>query len=54
MLKMQPEMTAMEINQYHARLRKEALQNFRNLNATNKRTLQGVLIVFRRKYVKLE
>ena len=55
MLKMQPEMTeAMKINQFHAHLRKEALQTFRNLSALNKKTLDDVLIVFRRKYVKPE
>ena len=55
MLKMQPEMTeAMKINQFHADLRKEALQTFRNISALNKKTLDDVLIVFRRKYVKPE
>ena len=55
MLKMQPEMTeAMKINHFHAHLRKEALQTFRNINALNKKTLDDVLIVFRRKYVKPE
>ena len=55
MLKMQPEMTeAMKINQFHALLRKEALQTFRNISALNKKTLDDVLIVFRRKYVKPE
>ena len=55
MLKMQPEMTeAMKINHFHAHLRKEALQTFRNISALNKRTLDDVLIVFRRKYVKPE
>ena len=53
MLKMQPEMTeAMKINHFHAHLRKEALQTFRNISASNKKTLEDVLIVFRRKYVK--
>ena len=53
MLKMQPEMTeAMKINHFHAHLRKEALQTFRNISAVNKKTLDDVLIVFRRKYVK--
>ena len=52
MLKMQPEMTeAMKINHFHAHLRKEALQTFRNISALNKKTLDDVLIVFRRKYV---
>ena len=55
MLKMQPEMTeAMKINHFHAHLRKEALQTFRNISAINKKTLDDVLIVFRRKYVKPE
>ena len=54
-LKMQPEMTeAMKINHFHAHLGKEALQTFRNINALNKKTLDDVLIVFRRKYVKPE
>ena len=55
MLKMQPEMTeAMKINHFHAHLRKEALQTFRNTSASNKKTLDNVLIVFRRKHVKPE
>ena len=55
MLKMRPEMTeAMKINHFHAHLRKEALQTFRNISAVNKKTLDDVLIVFRRKYVKPE
>ena len=55
MLKMQPEMTeAMKIDYFHAHLRKEALQTFRNISAINKKTLDDVLIVFRRKYVKPE
>ena len=55
MLKMQPEMTeTIKINHFHARLRKEALQTFRNTSAINKKTLDDVLIVFRRKYVKPE
>ena len=55
MLKMQPEMTeAMKINHFHAHLRKEALQTFRNISAINKKTLDDGLIVFRRKYVKPE
>ena len=54
MLKMQPEMTeAMKINHFHAHLRKEAFQTFRNISALNKKTLD-VIIVFRRKYVKSE
>ena len=55
MLKMQPEMTeAKKINHFHAHLRKEALQTFRNISALNKKTLDDVLIVFRRKCVKPE
>ena len=55
MLKMQPEMTeAMKFNHFHAHLRKDALQTFRNISAVNKKTLDDVLIVFRRKFVKPE
>ena len=55
MLKMQTEMTeAMKINHFHAHLRKEALQTFRNISALNMKTLDDILIVFRRKYVKPE
>ena len=55
MLKMQPEMTeAMKINHFHAHLRKEAMQTFRNISASNKKTLDDVLIVFGRRYVKPE
>ena len=55
MLKMQPEMTeAMKINHFQPHLQKEALQTFRNIGALNKKTLDDVLIVFRRKYVKAE
>ena len=55
MLKMQPEMTeAMKINHFHAHLRKEALQTFGNISASNKKTLDDVLSVFRRKDVKPE
>ena len=45
---------AMKINNFQAHLRKEALQTFRNISALNKKTLDDVLIVFRRKYVKPE
>ena len=55
MLKMQPELTeAMKVNHFHAHLQKEALQTFRNMSASNKKTLDDVLIVFQRKYVKPE
>ena len=55
MLKMQPEMTeAMKNNHCHAHLRKEALQTFRTISASRKKTLDVVQIVFPRKYVKPE
>ena len=55
MLKVQPEMTeALKFNHFHAHLRKEALQTFGNISASNKKTLDDVLIVFRRKNVKPE
>ena len=55
MIKMQPEMTEqMKINHFHSLLRKNALQTFRNINSTNRQTLEDVLVIFRRKYVKLE
>ena len=44
----------MKLNRFQAHLRKEALQTFRNISASNKKTLDDVLIVFRRKYVKPE
>ena len=47
MLKMQPEKTeAMKINHFLAHFRKEALQTFRNISASNKKTLDDMLIVF--------
>ena len=53
MLKMQPELTeAMKTFPFHAHLRKEALQRFRNESASNKQTLDDVLLVFQRKHVK--
>ena len=55
MIKMQPEMTEqMIINHFHSLLRKNALQTFRNINSTNKQTLEDVLVIFRQKYVKPE
>ena len=52
---MQREMTdTIKNNHFHAHLRKEALQTFRNTSASNKKTLDDVLIVFRRKFVKPE
>ena len=47
MIKMQPEVTALPE-------RKNALQTFRNINSTNRQTLEDVLVIFRRKYVKPE
>ena len=55
MIKMQPEMKeTMKINHFHSLLRKNALQIFRNINSANRQTLEDVLAVFRRKYVKPE
>ena len=55
MLKMQIEMTeAMKINHFHSHLQKEALQSFKNMSSSNKKTLDDVLIVFGQKYVKPE
>ena len=55
MIKMQPEMTeTMKINHFHSLLRKNALQTFRNINSAIRQTLEDVLAVLRRKYVKPE
>ena len=55
MIKMQPAMTEqMKINHFHSLLRKGALQTFRNINSINRQTLEDVLVIFRRKYVKPE
>ena len=55
MIKMQPAMTEqMKINHFHSLLKKGALQTFRNINSTNRQTLEDVLVIFRRKYVKPE
>ena len=55
MIKLQPVMTEqMKINHLHSLLRKWALQTFRNINTTNRQTLEDVLIIFRRKYVEPE
>ena len=52
MNKMQPHMTeAMKINHFHSLLRKNVLQTF---NTANRQTLEDILAVFRRKYVKPE
>ena len=55
MVKMQPDMTeTMKINHFHSLLRKNALQTLRNINSANRQTLEDILAVFRRKYVKPE
>ena len=55
MIKMQPEMTEqMKINHFHSLLRMNALQPFRNISSSNRQTLEDVLVIFRRKYVKPE
>ena len=55
MIKMQPDMTeTMKFNHFHSLLRKNALQTFRNINTANRQTLEDLLAVFRRKYVKPE
>ena len=55
MLKIQPELTeTMKSNRFHAHLQKEAIKTFRNTSASNKKTFDDVLIVFRRKYIKPE
>ena len=55
MIKMQPDMTeTMKINHFHSLLRKNALQTFRKINTANMQTLEDILAVFRRKYVKPE
>ena len=45
---------AMKINHFHTHVRKEALQAFRNINASNTKILDNVLIVFGRKNFKPE
>ena len=48
-----PEMSeAVKINHFHPHLRKEVLQTFTNTNASDKRTLEDVLIIYRRNYVR--
>ena len=55
MIKMQAVRTEqMKINHFHSLLRKGALQTFRNINTINRQTLEDVLVIFRRKYVKPE
>ena len=55
MIKMQPSMTEqMKINHFHSLLRKGALQTFRNINSIYRQTLEDVLVIFRRNYVRPE
>ena len=55
MIKMQPDMTeTMKINHFHSLLRENALKTFRNIKSAKRQTLEDVLAVFRRKYVKPE
>ena len=55
MIKMQPEMSEqMKFNHFHSLLRKNALQTFRNISTADRQTLEDVLVIFRRKYVKPE
>ena len=54
-LKMQPQLTEeMKINNFHAHLRGLALKTFKFIQRTPTTTLEDILIVFRRKYVKPE
>ena len=54
-LKMQPNLTEeMKINHFHAHLRGLALKTFKNSQRTPTTTLEDILKVFRRKYVKTE
>ena len=54
-LKMQPNLTEeMKINHFHANLRGLALKTFKNIQRTPTTTLEDILKVFRRKYVKPE
>ena len=55
MIKMQPAMTEQKkITHFHSLLRKGARQTIRNINSINRQTLEDVLVIFRRKYVKPE
>ena len=54
-LRMQPNLTEdMKINHFHAHLRGLALKTFKNIQRTPTTTLEVILKVFRRKYVKPE
>ena len=53
--KMQPEMTEQtKIIHFHSLLGKHALQTFRNMSSSNRQTIEDVLVIFCRKYVKHE
>ena len=55
MIKMQLAMTEqMKINHSHLLLQNGALQTFRNIISVNRQTLEDVLVIFWRKYVKPE
>ena len=55
MIKMQPEMyEQMKFNHFQSLLRKNAPQTIRNISTANRQTLEDVLVIFRRKYVKHE
>ena len=55
MIKMQPAMTEqIKINHFHSLLQKGALLTFKNINSINRQTLEDVLVIFRRKYVRPE
>ena len=54
-LRMQPNLTEdMKINHFHVHLRGLALKTFKNIQRTPTTTLEDILKVFRRKYVKPE
>ena len=54
-LRMQPNLTEdMTINHFHAHLRGLALKTFKNIQRTPTTTLEDILKIFRRKYVKPE
>ena len=54
-LRMQPNLTEeIKINHFHAHLRGLALKTFKNIQRTPSTTLEDILKVFRRKYVKPE
>ena len=55
MLEMEPEMTeAVKFNHFHTHFGKQTLQTFRNKSASNKKTLEDVLIIIRRKHVRIK